>query len=391
MPLAGRGRIPSSGVNPNLETLGDARRTLSRNVGVSWCLVRGPHLALGAALELHHVPNRSAPADRHARLAWPVQSAVVPPELEGPIDRAVRSLFQVPRTEEAGQRVSWGVARAWIATGKVRVGGEVVTEPTARVRAGAQLTLDERAPRRRAAQIADDTVLYVDAHVVVVAKPPGLSTVPYDESETDTLDARVRAWLLRSAKSRVVRPNLGVVQRIDKETSGLVVFTRTWLAKQSLANQFRRHTVHRRYMAIAHGDVRSRTMRSFLVEDRGDGLRGSARGKPPPDAREAITHVERVESCGPATLVACRLETGRTHQIRIHLSEANHPLLGERVYSRGWTGSQLDAPRLMLHAAELGFVHPATDRAMRWELPMPPDMHAVLEGLRRQRGDDRAG
>lgn len=314
-----------------------------------------------------------------------MQNAVVPPELEGPIDRAVRALFQVRQhSGEPSKPPSWGTARAWISTGKVRVAGELVTDATARVRAGAQVTLDERAPRLRAAQLADDSVVYVDAHLVVVAKPPGLSTVPYDESETDTLDARVRKWLARSSKGGgAPRPNLGVVHRIDKETSGLVVFTRTWLAKQSLADQFRRHTVDRRYFAIAHGDVQSRTIRSFLVENRGDGLRGSARGKAPPDAREATTHVERIEPCGLATLVECRLETGRTHQIRIHMSEMQHPLVGDRVYTRGWTGPLLDAPRLMLHAAVLGVIHPATERAMRWELPMPADMLAVRRELSR--------
>jgi 23S rRNA pseudouridine1911/1915/1917 synthase len=246
------------------------------------------------------------------------------------------------------------------------------------------VTFDERARRPRPGELGDSDVRHVDPHVVVVNKPAGVSTIPYDEADVDTLDARVRAWLERRGKApRGVRPTLGVVHRLDKETSGLVVFTRSWLAKQSLAGQFRKHTVHRRYLAIAHGEVRGRTIRSFLLEDRGDGLRGSARGTPPPDAREAITHVERVETLRGATLVACRLETGRTHQIRIHLSEAGHPIVGERVYIRGFTGPLLEAPRLMLHAAELGFVHPATERSMRWEQPLPDDMLAVLERLRR--------
>jgi 23S rRNA pseudouridine1911/1915/1917 synthase len=278
------------------------------------------------------------------------------------------------------------MARAWIVTGKVRVGGELVTETTARVRAGAEVSLDERARRPRAAQLADDAVVHVDAHVVVIAKPPGLSTVPYDESETDTLDARVRDWLARRGKAaRAVRPSLGVVHRLDKETSGLVVFTRSWLAKQSLALQFRKHTVHRQYLAIAHGKVPSRTIRSFFVENRGDGLRGSLRGKRtcPPGAREAVTHVECLESLAGATLLACRLETGRTHQIRIHLSEMGHPLVGDRVYVRHHTGAVVEAPRLMLHSAELGFVHPAEGRTVRWELPMPADMRAVVDRLRR--------
>jgi 23S rRNA pseudouridine1911/1915/1917 synthase len=320
-----------------------------------------------------------------------VRSALVPPELEGPLDRAVRGLF-----DGAEQRVSWGTARAWITAGKVSIGGTVVTEVTARVPAGMEVSVNEQARRPRAAEITDEAIVHVDAHLIVVSKPPGVSTVAYDESETDTLDARVRRWLVRRAKGkRDLRPSLGVVHRLDKETSGLVVFTRTWLAKQVLAQSFRKHTVHRKYLAIAHGDVRSRTMRSFFVEDRGDGLRGSVRGGQPPNRREAVTHVERIEAFTHATLVACRLETGRTHQIRIHLSEAGHPLLGERVYARGWTAvpdsgftagprhgqSLLDAPRLMLHAAELGFLHPATERSMRWQQPMPADMRAVVERL----------
>lgn len=301
------------------------------------------------------------------------KTKVVPAELGGPLDRAVRGLWGV----------SWGKARAWIERGKVRVGGEVVREATARVAAGTELAMDERAPRKGARAAAAVEVVHADAHVVVVSKPPGVSTVPYDETDVDTLEARVRAWLESKGGARGRgRPALGIVHRLDKETSGLVVFTRSWLAKQALASQFRHHTVHRRYLAIAHGDVRPRTVRSFLMEDRGDGLRGSARGTPPSSAREAITHVERVEALAGATLVGCRLETGRTHQIRIHLSEGGHPIVGERVYVRGYAGPLIEAPRLMLHAAELGFLHPSTQREMRWELPMPDDMRAVLERLR---------
>jgi 23S rRNA pseudouridine1911/1915/1917 synthase len=289
--------------------------------------------------------------------------------------------------------VSWGRARGWVEGGKIRVGGSVVRDPLHRVAAGGQIELDEAARRAPEPDLDDGAVVFADAQVVVVAKPAGISTVPYDESETGTLDARVRSWLARRGLAgRGTRPNLGVVHRIDKETTGLVVFTRTWAAKQSLAAQFRAHTVHRRYLALAHGDVRSAVFRSLLVADRGDGLRGSTRarkGKPPrapagsEAPREAITHVERLEGLRGATLVGCRLETGRTHQIRIHLSEAGHPLLGEKVYVRRYAGPLLEAPRLMLHAAELGFEHPTAGRAMRWEQPLPDDMRAVLERLER--------
>jgi 23S rRNA pseudouridine1911/1915/1917 synthase len=329
----------------------------------------------------------------------------VPAELEGPVDRALRTLFDA----------SWGKARGWIEGGKVRVGGAMVTEATARVRAGAEITLDESARRPRPKELEDGDVVHLDAHVIVVAKPPGISTIPYEGSEeTDTLDARVRAWLERHHSRRQSRepshapsharshagsrtsagkaggdrgrgrPALGIVHRLDKETSGLVVFTRSWLAKQALTTQFRQHTVHRRYLTIANGVVVAGTRRSFLLEDRGDGLRGSARGnvRGSTEAREAITHVMPLEALPGATLVACRLETGRTHQIRIHMSESGHPVLGERVYIRGFAGPLLPAPRLMLHATELGFVHPATERPMQWELPMPDDMRAVIARLK---------
>lgn len=305
------------------------------------------------------------------------RTRLVPTALEGPVDRVVRGLFGT----------SWGKARGWIEGGKVRVGGALVTDTTARVQAGAEIAVDEAARKPRAEELADGDVVYADTQVVVVAKPTGLSTIPYDGTETDTLDARVRAWLeRRRLVPRGQRPTLGIVHRLDKETSGLVVFTRTWLAKQALTSQFRQHTVHRRYLAVAHGDVPTRTLRSFFIENRGDGLRGSARGpgrkKPPAEAREAITHVARIEPLAGATLVSCQLETGRTHQIRIHLSESGNPLVGERVYVRGFRGPLLEAPRLMLHAAELGFIHPATEREMRWEQPTPEDMLAVIARLK---------
>jgi 23S rRNA pseudouridine1911/1915/1917 synthase len=160
----------------------------------------------------------------------------------------------------------------------------------------------------------------------------------------------------------------------------LLVFARTLAAKRHLANQMRFHTVQRRYLAIAHGSVTRQTFRSRLVADRGDGLRGSTRL--PNVGVQAVTHVEPVQQLVGATLVSCRLETGRTHQIRIHLSEAGHPLVGERVYVRGFDGPVIAAPRLMLHAAVLGFIHPATGRPVCFNDPLPADMLDLIERLR---------
>ncbi len=290
-----------------------------------------------------------------------------------PLDRALRELH--PGS-------SWNDVRRLIRTGKVRVDGSVVTDPTAVVAEAAQLSVRMTAPRPSSGAVPEDAIVFSDSHVVVVRKPSGIATVPY-EDERDTLDRVVQGLLRkRTPRGTSVAP-LGVVQRLDKETSGLVVFARTTTAKRGLQQQFRAHSVHRRYLAIAHGVVASRTFRSLLVQDRGDGLRGSTTNVEL--GREAVTHVHPRESLEGATLVECRLETGRTHQIRIHLSEAGHPLVGERVYVRRYAGPLIGAPRLMLHAAELGFVHPVTHRDLAFTEPLPPDMAATLASLRRER------
>jgi 23S rRNA pseudouridine1911/1915/1917 synthase len=178
------------------------------------------------------------------------------------------------------------------------------------------------------------------------------------------------------------------VSRLDKDTTGLVVFARTLAAKRALARQLRAHTVTRRYLAIVHGEARDGRHETLLVPNRGDGLRGSwgrfrrARGDPPREARRAVTHVRVVERLRGATLVECRLETGRQHQIRIHLAEAGHPLVGERVYIRDYRGERIDAPRPMLHAETLGFTHPSTKERVELSRPPPPDFDAVLRRLR---------
>jgi 23S rRNA pseudouridine1911/1915/1917 synthase len=170
----------------------------------------------------------------------------------------------------------------------------------------------------------------------------------------------VRIAIAKREKKKGPPVALGVVHRLDKETSGLLVFTRTWQAKKELMQAFRFHHVHRRYVALVHGVARSSTLETHFVEDRGDGLRGSVehrRGRKHAVGSErtqrAVTHIEVLETFprSSASLVACTLETGRTHQIRIHLAEDGHPVLGERVYIRDYEGPEIPAPRVMLHAA----------------------------------------
>ena len=327
---------------------------------------------------------------------------------EVPLDLSGTALDAVVRTAFG---LSWGRARDLVRRGKVAIDGRTTTEPVKYVRTGQMVSLDLAARNTRtiATDLPEGALVHVDPHVVVVEKPAGISTVPFDPEgmgasiakrsqpgEEATLDERVRAVLGRREKRGKgnAPPTLGVVHRLDKETSGLLVFTRTWAAKKSLTDAFRAHTVHRRYLAIVHGDAQAGTIKTHFIEDRGDGLRGSiehrsGRKKPIGTERSqlATTHFEVVErlnntAVGACTLIACTLETGRTHQIRIHLSEAGHPVVGERVYIRGFRGTVIPAPRLMLHAAELGFVHPATNEEMRWVSPLPPDMQAILESLR---------
>ena len=155
-----------------------------------------------------------------------------------------------------------------------------------------------------------------------------------------------------------------------------------------LAAQFRDHTIDRVYHAIAHGAVAATRVETYRVLDRGDGMRGSyghfrrPKGDAPIEARRSVTHVRPIERLLGATLVECRLETGRQHQIRIHLSELGHPLVGERVYIRDYAGPVVEAIRPMLHARTLGFVHPRTGDRMMFEREPPPDFQAMVEALR---------
>lgn len=292
---------------------------------------------------------------------------------------------------------SWNHARELVRRGKVRVDGATVTEITTRVPAGTEVVLDLHARRLKRAELPADNILYVDADVVVVNKPAGLMSVPY-EDEKDTLVDRTRIAIDRGARSAAAGRNaraqpteLGVVQRLDKDTTGVLVFARNLDSKRALQQQFRVHSIERRYLAIVHGLISSAfTAETDLIRDRGDGLKGSyghfrrPRGPVPADAQHAITHVRPVEALSGATLIECTLHTGRQHQIRIHLSERGHPIAGEQVYIRDFTRPRIEAPRPMLHAAVLGFEHPRSGKPLRFTVDPPADFAAVREALARK-------
>jgi 23S rRNA pseudouridine1911/1915/1917 synthase len=281
---------------------------------------------------------------------------------------------------------SWNQARELCKRGKVRCNGALARDAAQRVAEGDFIEIDPRARRVRENAFEDGAVIHVDADVVVVNKPAGLLSVPFDAADKNTLVDRVRFWLRRETGFKGAE--LGVVQRLDKDTTGLIVFTRTLMAKRHLQQLLRQHDVERRYLALVHGEPVARRIETHLIENRGDGLRGSygrfrrARGPVPASAQRAVTHIVPLERFGIASLVECRLETGRQHQIRIHLSEDGHPLIGEQVYIRDYAGARLAAERPMLHAESLGFAHPRTGRMLRFQQPPPEDFRDGLTRLR---------
>ena len=296
---------------------------------------------------------------------------------------------------------SWSQVRKLVAARRVKINGELWLDAARRLKHGDSVeVLPRAAPQPRL--VDNIPIRHLDQHIVVVEKPAGVSTVRHPAERewsqerrklVPTLDDLVlrQIGLLPHKKSSGPRPRLRIVQRLDKETSGLVVFARSVEGERGLGKQFRRHTVTRKYLAIVPGIMPARTIKSHLVRDRGDGRRGSFHPSASLPAerkvgKEAITHIDVVERLPGYTVVSCRLETGRTHQIRIHLAEAGHPVCGDKVY-RGRIGrppveDTSGAPRLALHAAELGFVHPITGEAMRWEMPLPPELCEFLDRLR---------
>jgi 23S rRNA pseudouridine1911/1915/1917 synthase len=288
---------------------------------------------------------------------------------------------------EAMEGLSWSKARELVRRGKVTVDGEIADDSAVRVSAGQRIEIRPEGPRKRRGVLEPSAIVHLDADVVVVNKPAGLLSVPYAAGDKDTLADLTYAALKRKRPPQ--RVPLGVVQRLDKDTSGLMVFARNLTAKRILSQQLREHSMTRRYVAIVHGEVESGRYESTFIKNRGDGLRGSfgvfrrpKTTKPPGDAKIAITHVRVLEPLAGATLVECRLETGRQHQIRIHLSESDHPLVGERVYIRDYTGAVIDAPRIMLHARTLGFDHPRTGDRLELEKAPPVEFEQTLHRVR---------
>lgn len=313
----------------------------------------------------------------------------------------------------------------------VQLNGNVVTDDNRRLKTGDVVKVFAHALAAPATE-DDIRVRFADQHLVVIEKPPGVTTLrQHDEprgrhDRMATLVEMLQRVMTRrhgpaaspsapkllrhkDARHPLVRraapppshrgayaaarrggvPTVRAVHRLDRDTSGLMIFALSADAEHALTRLFKEHAIERKYFAVVQGHPAEQTIESYLVRDRGDGLRGStSRGKKDPGAQHAITHVRPIERVGDYTVIECRLETGRTHQIRIHLAEAGHALCGEKTYTRrSPTAPQpapdrSGAPRQALHSAELYFTHPLTDCPLHFRSPFPHDLSQWLRTLR---------
>ena len=322
--------------------------------------------------------------------------------------------------------LSWTAARRIVLKRQVRVNNSTHTDPATRLRTGARIevhglsAIPSRQDVGKVPQVPADKMpkvkgkkaintgegkpkpppeytgpmpklIYFDDSIVIADKPPGLTTVRHADDIAEFGEGKRK--FLPTTLADLLPPLLGefgrksslrAVHRIDRDTSGLVVFARTADAEAALTEQFRKHTIDRRYIALVRGTVTSQRIESVLVKDRGDGRRGSTLKDKA--GQRAVTHVKVVETLGEYTLVECRLETGRTHQVRIHLGEKGAPLCGEKIYDRELNGPPLTdasgSPRIFLHAARLGLQHPEHGGTMQWESSLPDDLAKTLARLR---------
>lgn len=282
--------------------------------------------------------------------------------------------------------------QALIGDGRVDVAGRPAASASMKVAAGTDFRI--AIPPAAAAEAAPEAIPLViafeDEHLVVVDKPAGLVVHPAAGNPAGTL---VNALLHHcrgqlSGIGGVARP--GIVHRIDKDTSGLIVVAKTDAAHEGLAAQFAAHTVHRRYLAVcaghpspAEGTIDARLGRSDSDRKKMTVLpNNSSRGK------SAITHYKVIEALAHAALIECRLETGRTHQVRVHCASIGHALLGDPAYGRPPKLlrpllERLGFARQALHAAELGFRHPVTGETVQFRSNLPQDMAELIDQLGR--------
>jgi len=256
--------------------------------------------------------------------------------------------------------------RQILQSGRVRVNGEVEKDAKLALDSGDVVDIAQKSDRD--ALPPGLLILHEDADVIVVFKANGLLTVATERERENTVQAYLNAYLGARREERI-----HVVHRLDRETSGVLVFAKNFHAREQLKEQFAAHSVERVYIAIVEGVIEppSGTIRSFLFE-RKDLRMVSVTERP--DAKLAVTHYRTVKTSSAYSMLEVRLETGRKNQIRAHLSEARHPVVGDQMY--GSTINPLG--RLGLHAQLLGFRHPTTGNKMSFSAPLPKSFRSIF-------------
>jgi 23S rRNA pseudouridine1911/1915/1917 synthase len=300
--------------------------------------------------------------------------------------------------EAAGQRLDRALAdavpslsrerlKALMLEGAVTVAGKRPT-PSLRVVGGEEVSVSvpEAAPATAQAQQIPLTIVYEDADLIIVDKPAGLVVHPAAGNLDGTL---VNALLHHCAGQLsgiggVARP--GIVHRIDKDTSGLLVVAKTDLAHEGLAKQFATHSIGRRYLAVVAGRPSPPAGRIEGAIGRHPVHRKKMDIVSPGKGKHAVTHYRTLQPLKDAALVECRLETGRTHQVRVHMASSGHPLLGDPLYGRARASHRdilksLGFGRQALHARSLQLVHPRTQENLAFESPVPSDIQELIEAL----------
>lgn len=280
--------------------------------------------------------------------------------------------------DQLGDEYSRSMIQLWIEDGHILVNGESV-KANYKLSTGDQVTLT--IPEAESVEITPEDipldVYYEDADVIVVNKPRGMVVHPAPGHGSGTL---VNALMFHckdlSGINGELRP--GIVHRIDKDTSGLLMAAKNDKAHASLAAQLKEHSVTRKYYALVHGNLShdQGTIDAPIGRDPHDRKMYTVIEK---NSKHAVTHFHVVERFGDYTLVELKLETGRTHQIRVHMKFIGHPLVGDPMYGRS-KGIKMDGQAL--HAAVLGFVHPSSGKYIEFRAPMPEDMEMLLQSLR---------
>ncbi len=305
--------------------------------------------------------------DNHDSATAATVTIILPAHCAGMrFDQALANLFP----EHSRSRLT-----AWLKAGRITLDGETSTA-SHKVWGGEKVTVTPLANPRvtsfRAQDIPID-VVFEDDHLLVINKPAGLVVHP----GSGNWDGTLLNALLQHAPALAAIPRAGIVHRLDKDTSGLLVVAKTLLTQTALVRQLQDHSVTREYIAVVHGFVAHEgSVDAPIGRHKTQRIRMAVA----PNGKPAITHYEPEEHLDKTTLLRCRLETGRTHQIRVHMQSIGHPIVGDPVY-----GGNRKTPvfgRQALHAEKLALTHPATGRRRSWSARLPADMRRLITALK---------